>query len=85
MLIYMRTTLVLDNALFKRAKQQAASLGTTFSDLVSQALRQALTKPAAPATRFEMITFGNARRRVHHEPADFSEAIEADDRQSLGR
>jgi hypothetical protein len=79
----MRSTLILDDHLFKRARQRAAALGTTISEVVNQALREALSKPAPKPSTFAMITFGDPARPQHHEPADFAEAIADDDTRSL--
>ncbi len=81
----MRSTLVLDDHLFKQARQRAASLGTTVSDVVNQALREALSKPRTKSVKFTMITFGDAAHAEHHEPADFAGAMEADDLHSVDR
>jgi hypothetical protein len=82
----MRSTLIIDDHLFKQARQRAADLGTTLSDVVNQALREALAKPKAKAAaKFSMITFGGPAGSQRHEPADFAEAAEADDERSLGR
>ncbi len=85
MIIHMRSTLVLDDHLFKRARQRAAALGTTLSDVVNQALRDALMNPPAKPVKFKMLTFGNASRPVHREPTDFADAVADDDARSVGR
>jgi hypothetical protein len=76
MIFSMRSTIVLDDEVFKRAKQRAAELGTTLSDLVNQALRVALSAPPRPTTTFRMVAFGPKRPLVHHEPGDFAESNE---------
>jgi hypothetical protein len=86
MLLRMRSTLILDDHLFKQARQRAAEQGTTLSDVVNQALREALTKPKPRAgAKFSMVTFGGPAGSQRHEPADFAEAAEADDESSLSR
>lgn len=85
MLIHMRSTLVLDDALYKRARERAVALGTTVSEVVNQALREALRKSVPRAERFEMITFGDNSPPRHHDPADFAQSLEEDDRGSLMR
>ncbi len=73
----MRSTVVLDDDLFRKAKQRAAELGTSLSEVVNQALRLALAQPRnASSPGFKMVTYGNPRSRVHHEPSDFFEAPE---------
>lgn len=49
MLASMRTTLVIDDALFRRAKVAAAKQGSTLSELVERALRDVLREDATPA------------------------------------
>ena len=85
MLIHMRTTLVLDDHLLRDAKRRAADRGITVSDLVNEALRAALRHTRASAPRFQMITFGERAPSAHHEPSDFANALEAEERSSLAR
>lgn len=79
MLINMRSTFIIDDEVFRRAKQQAAAQGTTLSAFVSQALRDALDSRDPEPPTFEMITFGAESPRVAHEPADFAAALEDED------
>ena len=83
----MRTTLVLDDGLFKRAKRQAAQQGTSLSEVVNQALRAALAPAVAPSSdaKARMLTFGDARQPVQHEPKDFDGALTLDYAGTLGR
>jgi hypothetical protein len=74
----MRTTLVLDDLLLRRAREAAASAGCTVSDIVNQALGEALAARATAKPAFEMITYGSSGRSAH-EPADFAAALEAED------
>jgi hypothetical protein len=46
MVIHMKTTLVIDDQVMKRLKQEAARQGKTISALVESALRMLLTKNA---------------------------------------
>lgn len=89
MLIFVRTTVQLEDDVFRRAKAAAAAAGITLSRLIEDALRENLRRgPALESTRakrFRMVTFGQRERRVAHEPADFSSAAEAEDLRSLGR
>jgi len=85
MLTGMRSTLVLDDELFRKAKQRAAALNTTLSAVVNQALRDALAKPIPEAPAFHMITFGDPRQRVHREPRDQQAVLDAEDRDALRR
>lgn len=84
MLIFVRTTLVIDDAVFRRAKEAAARGGTTLGALVEQALREYLreTREIAPGP-FRMQTYGSRRGKVRHEPADFARELTADDAESL--
>jgi predicted transcriptional regulator len=74
-----RSTVIIDDDLFRRAKEQAARQNTTLSAVVNQALRQALDRPSAEAPVFHMVTFGDPGVRVDHEPAEFAAALEQDD------
>jgi hypothetical protein len=85
MLIYMRTTIVLDDRLARDAKRLAAQRGITLSDLVAEAIRAVLAEPAGPVPRFSMVTYGGGEPVRHHEPGDLSEALEDEERRSLPR
>jgi len=88
MIIYMRTTLVLDDELFSKAKQRAATLNSTLSEVVNQALREVLTKRTPHAPPYEMITSGDGEPISHHEPIDLYRALEDEEREhyrKLGR
>jgi len=83
MITCMRTTLILDEALVRRAKRRAVERDQTLSDVVNAALREALREPHVAAVPFSMVTFGRPERRVSHEPADFAAAAEDQDREGL--
>ena len=83
MISCMRTTLILDDALVRRAKRRAVERDLTLSDVVNAALREALREPPVVAAPFSMVTFGRPEPRVRHEPADFSAAAEEQDRDGL--
>jgi hypothetical protein len=83
MIIFMRTTLVLEDRLFREAKQRAAAQGTTLSALVNEALRDLLTRPPPRARKFRMITSGGGKRKVHHEPSDMAQIFEDEDAEAL--
>lgn len=71
----MRTTLVLDDQLFRSAKRQAGKEGTTLSDLVNCALRKhLLARPLrqADAGAFSMPTFGEPTG-VHLTPGQIAD------------
>lgn len=85
MLIWMRTTLILDDVLLKAARIRAAEQDVTLSDVVNAALRDALRPTLDPHPAFSMITFGPSEPVVAHEPADFAAIADADDRSALGR
>lgn len=83
-LILVRTTVIIDDALFRDAKRAAAQAGCSLSDLVNQALHAALSKRKEPRPVFHMITYGG-RAHAAHDPEDFKNAIEAEDVASLAR
>jgi len=66
MLIYMRTTLIIDDSVFNAAKRRALESGVTLSDLATQALREVLRKrtPDAPAALFLMPVYGRGNVRA---------------------
>ncbi len=80
MIIRMRTTLVLDDALLRQARQRAAERDVTVSDVVNDALRQALSRPATVAPPFSMVTYGSGGPIVHHEPAELKALLDDEDR-----
>jgi hypothetical protein len=76
MIIKMRTTVVLHDALFREAKTKAAARGISLSDLVAEALQAVLVAaPREPRGAFRMMTFGGAKKK-HVSPAAMSEAAE---------
>lgn len=84
MLTGMRTTVVIDDAILRKAKHAAAESGCTLSDLVNQALSVALAKRSEPRPAFQMVVYGGPPSAAH-EPQDFKDVIEADDAESVGR
>ena len=80
MLILMRTTLIIDDSLLRQAKRRAAERNVTVSDVVNDALRASLERPPQAAPPFSMVTYGRGAPGVHHEPADFHDELEAEDR-----
>lgn len=86
MLTQVRTTVVIEDDLLRRARLRAAELDTTLSSLISQALREALTpKPRPAAGRFAIPTYGNPKRPVRHEPADLARFLDEEDIAGLRR
>ena len=51
MLIHMRTTVLLDDALFAQAKKEAARRGLTLTSLIAQGLRHVLARPRTRSER----------------------------------
>lgn len=88
MLDAVRTTLVIDDALLRRAKELAARRGLTLSALVERALRDELREGGSArerAPRYRMQTFGDADAEVHHEPEELTRALMEDDETNLRR
>lgn len=85
MLTSMRTTVILDDELFRRAKQRAAKRNVPLSAVINDALRAALAPRRQEAPRFSMLTYGDAHRGMRLTPAEVSEALEDDDVRSLLR
>jgi hypothetical protein len=79
----MRTTLVLDAELLRQARRCAAERDLTVSDIVNEALREFLRRPAPAAPPFSMVTYGRSGRLARHEPEDFAAALEDEDRHRL--
>lgn len=70
----MRTTLVLDEQLFRRAKREASTAGTTLSEMVNVALRHYLLgrrQPKVARPRFSMPVFGETAS-LHHTPEEIA-------------
>lgn len=84
MITRMRTTVIIDDAILREAKRAAAQAGCTLSDLVNQALSASLASRKGPRPEFRMVVYGGGAA-VAHEPADFHDAIEAEDTEALGR
>lgn len=78
MLDPVRTTLVLDDALLLQAERRAAERNLTLSDVVNEALRDALRSPRTTAPSSAMVTYGHDHPRVDHEPSDFADALVED-------
>jgi hypothetical protein len=71
MYVCMRTTLVLEDHLFKIAKREAGKEGATLSEIVNRALRrQLLAKPACDSSKavFSMPVFGEPVTPLHYTP-----------------
>jgi len=71
----MRTTLIIDDAVFAEAKERAARRGKTLSDLVTLSLREFLREGpeerAAPS-RFVMPVFGVSGETVGLSPREIA-------------
>ncbi len=81
----MRTTMVIDDDLFRKAKKRAAEMGVSVSDVVNRALREAFSErtPAVSLPPFRMVTFGRGQPRVDHPPAELAQAMEDEDHRAL--
>jgi hypothetical protein len=83
MIILMRTTLNIDDRLMDRAKHRALDLGLTLSEYVNRLLGRDLSEAKPSAEPFQMVTYGNPRKRVHREPVHFAQALEEEDAASF--
>jgi len=81
----MRTTLIIDDELLRRAKRRAAEQDVTVSDVVNDALRTSLSEGQRVAGPFRLVTYGGRGATARHEPRDFAEALEVEDRERLRR
>ncbi len=81
----MRTTMTIDDEVFRQLKKRAADAGVPVSDIVNRALRESLFKvPDVPdQPPFRMVTFGRGQPIVDHAPEEFSQALEEEDRRRL--
>ncbi len=71
---YMRTTLVLDDSVFEKAKKKSSELGMTLSELTTAALRSFLfakDRPHSEKAPFKMMTFGGDQR-LHQSPEELA-------------
>ena len=71
----MRTTLVLDDSVFEKAKKKSSELGMTLSELTTAALRNFLfskERTNQERTPFKMVTFGTDQK-VHQTPEELAE------------
>jgi len=74
MYAHMRTTLVLEDGLFKKAKREAVAAGTTLSEVMNTALRKHLSgvgKKEERKTSFLMPVFGE-EKPFHQTPAQLA-------------
>lgn len=85
MLISMRTTLILDDALLREARRRAAERGTTLSQVVNDALRAAFRTEPRRRAPLKLVTYGDPTNSVHHEPDAFKMALELEDSERQDR
>ncbi len=78
----MRTTLVLQDDLLREARKKAAERNLTVSDIVNEALRMAFLRPSETTLPFTLVTYGGPARQ-NHEPSDFRNADDNEDRDRL--
>ena len=55
MIFHMRTTLVIDDEVFRQLKKRAAEEGRRLSDVTEEALRRGLARPRPPARRRKVV------------------------------
>ena len=73
MYVHMRTTLILEEQLFRKAKKEAVAAGTTLSEMVNTALRKYLMGGGKKVgkTSFLMPVFGEDKP-WHQTPAQLA-------------
>jgi hypothetical protein len=74
MYAHMRTTLVLDDSVFEKAKKKSSELGMTLSELTTTALRNFLFAKEESGGRkgtFKMATFGG-QDSIHQAPEELA-------------
>jgi len=81
----MRTTMTIEDEIFRQLKKRAADTGVPVSDIVNRALRETLfAAPDAPQPPpFRMVTFGRGQAVVDHTPAELIRALDEEDRDGL--
>jgi hypothetical protein len=80
-----RTTIIVEDKLLRRAKQRAARAGITLSELVERALREVMREPVTSPEPFRMPVHGSRTARSSHEPEDFARALLDEDAAPLRR
>lgn len=77
----MRTTVVIDDELFRQARKRAAESGVSVSEIVNRALRETFSQKTESGRLppFRMVTFGRGQQRVDHSAADLWRAEEDDE------
>lgn len=75
MLICMRTTVIIDDALFRAAKRRAAAADVTLSDVVNDAIRRLVSEPRRARKPLRLPTYGDARKRRRVTPKEIAEAL----------
>lgn len=83
MITCMRTTVIIDDELLRQAKRSAAERDVTLSDIINDALRTRLARKIPDAAPFQLVTYGRSRDAARHEPADFAQALDQEDRDRL--
>ncbi len=84
MITRMRTTVIIEDELLRQAKRSAAERDMTLSDIINDALRTRLTRRIPDAAPFQLVTYGGrSRNAARHEPADFAQALDQEDRDRL--
>lgn len=83
MLTSMRTTLIIEDELFRRTKHRAAERDTTLGEVVNDALRTYLAREVSDAAPFRLVIYGGPDKIAHHEPSDFAQELDTEDRERL--
>jgi len=79
----MRTTLVIEDELFRRTKHRAAERDATLSDVVNDALRTYLAREVSDASPFRLVIYGGPGKIARHEPSDFAQELDTEDSERL--
>ncbi|MFB9619391.1 type II toxin-antitoxin system VapB family antitoxin [Brooklawnia cerclae] len=81
----MRTTLSIDEALLKRAKQRASAQGLTLGGFVEEALRDYLSAPHHSAAPVDLPVFPGGRPRSGVDPSSNRSLYDMLDEVTRGR
>lgn len=78
MLIVMRTTLVLEQHLYREARKRAADRHSTLSEMVNEGLRLLLSQPVKPRKKVRLVVVGDPSKPVALTPARVRALLDTD-------